>query len=55
MMRKNLTTGLLALVMALGAVACSDDDPTEPKESELSTEEATALAEALARVGDDVA
>lgn len=54
MMRKDLTTGLLALVMSLGAVACSDD-PTEPGESDLSNEEATALAEALARVGDDVA
>lgn len=55
MMRKNLTTGMLALVMALGAVACSDDDPTEPGESELTVEEAEALAEALAQVGNQVA
>lgn len=49
-MRKDLTAGLLALLLASGTVACSDD-PTEPGESELSTEEAEALAQALGEVG----
>lgn len=52
-MRKDLTAGLLALVLASGAVACSDD-PTEPEESQLSAEEAQALAVALGEVGVDV-
>ncbi len=50
-MRRYLTTGILALLVAMGAAACSDDDPTEPGASTLSAEEAASLAQALAELG----
>jgi hypothetical protein len=49
-MYKHLSRGVLALAL-LTAVACSDDDPTESSQAQLTQEEVEELAEALSQIG----
>lgn len=50
-MRKILTKGVLAFALLAATAACDDEGPAESTGDELTSEEATALAEVMAGLG----